>query len=148
MARTRLPRPGEVKEQCRLCGAGLALTLENPRRVCGGCGEVNLPGELAPIETVRSAQRPPAPMRLWEVVLPLVLALPVAPIFWAVLSASGRGNTMLSGLKEGALAAGAAMVVSLGVLLATLKSRDWRHVPPSLIYWCVGLAAGVFIPRW
>lgn len=62
----RLPRPGEVSESCRLCGAELSLTLENPRRVCSACGEVNLPGDLEPVlaSPVRAPQPAPPP-RPW-----------------------------------------------------------------------------------
>jgi hypothetical protein len=50
-----------VVELCRLCGAALELSVENPRRVCGACGEVNLPndggGAALPVGQI-------APMRL------------------------------------------------------------------------------------
>ena len=49
----RLPRPGEVAEHCRLCAAVLVLTVENPRRVCANCGEINLPND--PVKVSSSA---------------------------------------------------------------------------------------------
>lgn len=61
MTPNRLPRPGQVVEKCRLCGEGLDVSTDNPRRVCAHCGEVNLPTDGAGFSEPAAA---PAPERV------------------------------------------------------------------------------------
>ncbi len=55
MSRKRLPLPNEVVEHCKLCAAELEISVNNPRRVCAQCGEVNLPSDEVPDPTARQS---------------------------------------------------------------------------------------------
>ena len=57
MSPTKLPRPGELVEHCRLCAAVLDISVNNPRRVCERCGEVNLPSDEVASQPARRAPR-------------------------------------------------------------------------------------------
>lgn len=66
MSRTRLPRPQEIVERCRLCEAALEVSVENPRRVCPHCGEINLPTDGEPVvapEPLLPPRPAPQPVR-------------------------------------------------------------------------------------
>jgi len=52
----RVALPGAIKETCRLCE--LKLLVENPRRICAHCGEINPPAEHA------SAPEVPRPVQV------------------------------------------------------------------------------------
>jgi hypothetical protein len=84
VTRTRLPRPGEVVEHCRLCAAVLQISVENPRRVCAACGEVNLPN----IEPALRTRRLPSPITSRELRL---LPLGAAPVLLTVVAAGIGG---------------------------------------------------------
>lgn len=60
----RVAQPGAIKETCRLCERELELSVENPRRICAHCGEINLPAEHASApEVPRAVQLQPPPLR-------------------------------------------------------------------------------------
>lgn len=87
MTPQRLPRPGQVKQLCRLCEAELEVSLDNPRRICGKCGEINLPSDHAGDgPRVLNAARPPRELKPDVVHLGLGAATPLA---WALASVLG-----------------------------------------------------------
>ncbi|MDP2275183.1 MAG: hypothetical protein Q8K32_30845 [Archangium sp.] len=54
---TKLPSPSELVVHCRLCEGVLEISLNNPRRVCAHCGEVNLPSDEVAAQPARHAPR-------------------------------------------------------------------------------------------
>lgn len=132
MSRTRLPRPGEVLEHCRLCGAVLEVSVENPRRTCAACGEVNLPNDQAPLLRA-PAPRPSNAFWLREArMLPLGAASPLAA--WAACVPLGAS----------------AFPWVLGPLtLASFAGCLWRGTRPgaravaAALFWACGLVTGL-----
>ena len=101
---------------CRLCGLPVEWTIENPRRVCTACGEVNLPGDEGPLvppvrppPPVRSAERPRPWRTLVTVVVTFVLMLVPTPL--AVLLVNMLGH--LVSLELSVLAALAGLTLSV-----------------------------------
>lgn len=95
----RLPRPGEVAEHCRLCAAVLVLTVENPRRVCANCGEINLPNDVVKVRTSAPLDVPSMP-RLSEGEISQFIWGAGAPVFSAMV---GLAIAFLDGsLRRGA----------------------------------------------
>lgn len=155
MTRTRLPRTGEVSERCRLCEAPLDASLENPRRVCAACGEVNFPSKhsgpaAAPPET---AHRPkvvrPSP--------PKTQSSKEFPLFW--LGGASTGLTVFGVFLFGQLTGHLEFLVSdepwarpLGAVVALSFVRAvwliWRrkmNLPVALVVWALGVIAGYAI---
>ena len=89
----RVALPGAIKETCRLCE--LKLLVENPRRICAHCGEINPPAEHASAPEVPrpvQVQAPPirafaAPARTGPVAMNFRQA---AAVFMAWLVAGSR----------------------------------------------------------
>lgn len=104
---------------CRLCGLPVTWTIENPRRVCTACGEVNLPGDEAPLvppvrapPPVRSAERP-QPLRT-PVTVVVTFVLTLVPMPLAALLVNVLGHRVP--LENSALAAlGGRVVTVLGL---------------------------------
>lgn len=154
MTPRRLPRPGEVVEPCRLCGAALELSVENPRRVCAACGEINLPsdhpaqsqpaGGLGPslgsqlrglVEQSRRER-----VLFWVTAVPTALGVPVfIQFFLGRLFA--RGNSLL---LELAFALLVLLTITVAPALALGKRRK-LSVAPAVMFWTLGFLVGAFL---
>jgi len=140
------------QSRCRLCGLPLALTIENTRRVCTACGEVNLPRNVA--TSGDEAAPPPLPTARFlgttiTTVALLVLPTPAAALLTQVLAERLQGYNVPLGYPI--FGAAAAFVLTLVALFfyAETRTRDERRglalvVPLSLpvaaaLWWYVGL---------
>ncbi len=54
---TKWPLPSELVVHCRLCEGVLDISVNNPRRVCAQCGEVNLPSDEVAAPPAHHARR-------------------------------------------------------------------------------------------
>lgn len=113
----RVALPGAIKETCRLCGAQLEISTQNLKRVCGACGEVNLP--------IPEAEVPAA-----SAVSKRALATPRRPLPWReLLGLAGLGAAPPT--LAAALGVGVSSALSLGELLG--------HWLPTTVVASVGL---------
>ena len=86
------------QSRCRLCGLPVEWTLENPRRVCTACGEVNLPGDAAADATgtpVPTQRGPPPKNAAGTIAISFVLtALPTPSCLFAAKAFSRWSSGM------------------------------------------------------
>ncbi len=131
MSRTRLPRPGDVIEHCRLCAAVLEISVKNPTRVCSACGEVNLPNGSVQ-STSLAPRRDERRLVFIGAAAPLVTTAALAALLFG-----GRG---LQGLEHALWVVPGAVVVSFIAGMAQV-ARGTRVLRAGF-FWAVGLATG------
>lgn len=119
---------------CRLCGAPVEWTSENPRRVCTACGEVNLPGDEAPDTTgtpVPTQRGPPPKNAAGTIAISFALtALPTPACLFAANAfsrwSSGMSSTTTTTLAHIALGGMAGLTLS-GLALYFFWSSKPKH---------------------
>lgn len=139
-------------EPCRLCGAALNLSVENPRRVCAACGEINLPGDhsagpqgstIGPHSRGLVAQTRNERIQFWVAAVPAALAVPVLiQVFLSRLFA--RGNSLV---LEILLALIVFLAITAGPGIALAKRRE-MSVGPAVAFWTAGFFVGGFVGPW
>ncbi len=130
-----------------MCGLPLALTIENTRRVCTACGEVNLPRDVAP----SGHEAPPAPSPTGQffgtvvtAVALFILPTPAAALLTQVLAERFFGRHVPLGYPI--FSAAAAFVLTLMALFfyAETRTRDERCALMLALPVSLPLAAGLW----
>ena len=135
-------------EPCRLCGAALQITVENPRRVCGACGEVNLPNDGGGAELPVGQRKPIEMPKLDFGKAPTqILVGAAAPL--GTLLVAGLVGMFSGGLRSGSVHWAYDGIVFLPLalmgsfLILVLHVMKHSRALASGLFWLVGVIMGI-----